>query len=85
MMISGFILSILTIIVMLTGFVMPRYYDAFIPVERRGEGTEPTMAMETKGELAGKPIREVANAEGGLIRENSSGQYVEAENKESKL
>ncbi|OAL55817.1 SNF-domain-containing protein [Pyrenochaeta sp. DS3sAY3a] len=74
MMISGFILSILTIIVILVGFVMPRYYDAFIPVERRGEGTEPTMAMETKGELAGKPIREVANAEEGLTRENSSGQ-----------
>lgn len=85
MMIAGFILSILTIVVMLTGFVMPRYYDAFIPVGRRGEGTEPTIAMETKGELAGKPISEVGNAERGLIRENSPSHYVEGENKEPKL
>jgi solute carrier family 6 GABA transporter-like protein 1 len=65
MMITGFILSILTIIVVLTGFVMPRYYDAFIPIERRGEGTEPTVAMETKGEVAGMPVIRIANAESG--------------------
>jgi solute carrier family 6 GABA transporter-like protein 1 len=55
MMIAGFILSIVTIIVVLLGLVMPRYYDAFIPVQRRLEGTELTVACETKGELAGKP------------------------------
>jgi solute carrier family 6 GABA transporter-like protein 1 len=65
MMITGFILSILTIIVVLTGFVMPRYYDAFIPIERRGEGTEPTMGLVTKGEVAGMPATQMANAEGG--------------------
>ncbi|KAH7076472.1 hypothetical protein BKA63DRAFT_283333 [Paraphoma chrysanthemicola] len=71
MMITGFILSILTIIVVLVGFVMPRYYDAFIPIGRRGEGTEPTTAMETKGDFAGMPISQIANAEGGLPRELS--------------
>jgi solute carrier family 6 GABA transporter-like protein 1 len=72
MMITGFILSILTIIVVLVGFVMPRYYDAFIPIGRRGEGTEPTTAMETKGDFAGLPVSQIANAEGGLARESSS-------------
>jgi solute carrier family 6 GABA transporter-like protein 1 len=74
MMITGFILSILTIIVVLVGAVMPRYYDAFIPFERRGEGTEPTTAMETKGEVAGLPIGEMAHAESGqgsMVRESS--------------
>ncbi|KAL6711870.1 hypothetical protein ACN47E_002913 [Coniothyrium glycines] len=75
MMIAGFILSILTMVVVLAGFVMPRYYDAFIPVHRRSEGTEPTVAMETKSELAGKPIGDIVNAESGLgspLRESSS-------------
>lgn len=71
-MIAGFILSILTILVVLVGFTMPRYYDAFIPIERRGEGTEPTVAMEIKGELAGKPMQEIVHAEHGLFRETSS-------------
>jgi solute carrier family 6 GABA transporter-like protein 1 len=64
-MIIGFILSILTIIVVLTGFVMPRYYDAFIPTTRRGEGTETTTAMETKGEVSGMPVVQIENAESG--------------------
>ncbi|KAH7408239.1 hypothetical protein DE146DRAFT_752384 [Phaeosphaeria sp. MPI-PUGE-AT-0046c] len=75
MMIAGFILSILTVLVILIGFVMPRYYDAFIPIHRRQEGTEPTTAQDTKGELAGMPVSHIANAEGGqaaLARECSS-------------
>lgn len=75
MMIAGFIIAIFTLIAMIVGFVMPRYYDAFIPLERRGEGTEPTVAGETKGELAGKPLSEVVNAEngqGGLMARSSS-------------
>lgn len=43
MMIAGFILSILGMVAVLLGFVMPRYYDAFIPVDRRGEGTKETV------------------------------------------
>jgi solute carrier family 6 GABA transporter-like protein 1 len=80
MMIAGFILSIITIIVVLLGLVMPRYYDAFIPTHRRVEGTEPTVAMETKGELAGKPIAEMVSAEQGLsgiMRDSSSAQEVD--------
>jgi solute carrier family 6 GABA transporter-like protein 1 len=66
MMITGFILSILTIVVVLVGFVMPRYYDAFVPVERRGEGMEKTTAMEVKGEVDGMEVGRVVDAEGGL-------------------
>lgn len=45
---------------MIFGYAIPRYYDVIIPLERRGEGTEPTMAMETKGELGGRPIGNMA-------------------------
>jgi solute carrier family 6 GABA transporter-like protein 1 len=51
MMITGFILSILGMVGVLMGFVIPRYYDALIPVERRGEGTQIT--------VVGEPIEQV--------------------------
>lgn len=65
MMIAGFILAHITMILVILGFTMPRYYDAFIPIERRMEGTDPTVAMDTKNELDGRPIGEYANAECG--------------------
>jgi solute carrier family 6 GABA transporter-like protein 1 len=78
MMIAGFILSIITIIVVLLGLVMPRYYVVFIPANRRLEGTEPTVPAQTKGELAGRPIAEMSSAEqghsSGIMRDSSSGQ-----------
>ncbi|RYP93419.1 hypothetical protein DL770_000462 [Monosporascus sp. CRB-9-2] len=49
MMVAGFILAHVCLLLMIVGFVMPRYYDAFIPVHRRAEGTEETAANETKG------------------------------------
>ncbi|GMK53621.1 hypothetical protein CspeluHIS016_0102070 [Cutaneotrichosporon spelunceum] len=48
MMVAGFILSILTLAVMIGGFVMPRYYGKFISPERRFEGSEPTTANQLK-------------------------------------
>ncbi|KAF3046532.1 hypothetical protein E8E12_010640 [Didymella heteroderae] len=65
MYITGFILANLAMVVVILGFTIPRYYDAFIPYERRGEGTEPTVAMETKGEISGAPVSEIVRAEGG--------------------
>lgn len=65
MYITGFILANLAMVVIIIGFTIPRYYDAFIPYGRRGEGTEPTVAMETKGEIAGVPMSEIIRAEGG--------------------
>lgn len=79
MMIAGFILSILTVIAILLGLIMPRYYDAFVPVHRRSEGTEPTAPMQTKGELTGKPTAETVMAEhgdSGIMRDSSSGQEL---------
>jgi len=84
MMIAGFILSILTIIAILLGLVMPRYYDAFIPVHRRLEGTEPTVAMQTKGEVAGRPIVDMVTAEQGdssIMRHSSSVQELDDDKK----
>jgi solute carrier family 6 GABA transporter-like protein 1 len=65
MMITGFILANITMVVVILGFTIPRYYDAFIPYERRDEGTEPTVAMETKGELSGAPVSDLVKAEDG--------------------
>lgn len=44
LMIAGFILAHMGLLMILLGFVMPRYYDAFVPPERRGEGTGRTIA-----------------------------------------
>ncbi|PGH16193.1 hypothetical protein AJ79_01960 [Helicocarpus griseus UAMH5409] len=44
LMISGFILAHLGMFVILLGLIMPRYYDVFIPLHRRSEGTEETVA-----------------------------------------
>jgi solute carrier family 6 GABA transporter-like protein 1 len=46
--IVGFILSILGLVLMLAGFIMPRYYQVFIPKTRREEGMEETVVNETK-------------------------------------
>ena len=68
MMISGFILANLAMAVIILGFTIPRYYDAFIPMERRGDGTELTVAMETKNEISGAPIGDLARAESGWVQ-----------------
>ncbi|KAL2376667.1 hypothetical protein RJZ90_007345 [Blastomyces dermatitidis] len=48
LMIAGFILAHICLLAILLGFVMPRYYDIFIPPLRRAEGTEETVANEPK-------------------------------------
>ena len=50
LMILGFTVSILGLSVIIIGFVVPRYFDAFIPKTRRAEGTEETIANELKRE-----------------------------------
>ena len=64
MMIAGFILAHITMLVVILGFTIPRYYDAFIPMGRRMEGTETTVAMETKGEIGRRSVQD-AEAEHG--------------------
>lgn len=74
MMIAGFILSQLTMAAVIIGFTVPRYYDAFIPYERRGEGTEPTVAMELKAEIAAVAVSDSIAAEDGHTKVYSSSQ-----------
>lgn len=72
MMITGFILAHLTMLAVVVGYAMPRYYDALVPADRRGEGTEPTVAMQTRGEVAGRPIGHLVDAERGVGNDGDS-------------
>ena len=49
-MIAGFILAHLCLLLILLGFVMPRYYNVFIPPHRQSEGTQKTIANEPTGQ-----------------------------------
>lgn len=51
MMITGFILSTIGITIMLVGFIMPRYYDIFVPPHRQSEGMEKTIVNEDKEDV----------------------------------
>ncbi|KAJ2974806.1 hypothetical protein NUW58_g8539 [Xylaria curta] len=51
LMILGFIVTHILLTLVLLGFVMPRYYDVFIPPSRQGEGTERTVVGQTKIDL----------------------------------
>jgi solute carrier family 6 GABA transporter-like protein 1 len=86
MYITGFILANLTMVVIILGFTIPRYYDAFIPYERRGEGSEHTVAMETKREIVGAPASGVIRAEGGgsPAAYNSSQEHVDKDVQQDK-
>ncbi|EKG16607.1 Sodium:neurotransmitter symporter [Macrophomina phaseolina MS6] len=50
MMIAGFILAHLCLLMMVMGFIMPRYYDCFVPPHRRSEGTGETVVNQIKGD-----------------------------------
>ena len=56
-MIAGFILAHMCLVVILLGFIMPRYYQVFIPPNRRGEGLEKTVPNQPKGKnvIAARP------------------------------
>ncbi|KAL2869565.1 sodium:neurotransmitter symporter family protein [Aspergillus lucknowensis] len=49
LMITGFIVAHIILLLILLGFVMPRYYDVFIPPDRVGEGKK-VIAELTQGE-----------------------------------
>lgn len=80
MMIAGFILAHLGLLMIILGFIMPRYYEVFIPPHRRSEGTEPTVANEIKGEIIASTVmgnssgHEVDDGEAGLARRYSREQ-----------
>ncbi|KAI5236653.1 SNF-domain-containing protein [Aureobasidium subglaciale] len=68
MMITGFILSILGMVGVLVGFVMPRYYNALIPMERRGEGKQKTVLDEPTGQIDAISVAN-SDVEGGEVGE----------------
>lgn len=59
LMILGFIVSMICVVLICLGFVMPRYYNFFIPPHRRGEGTEPTIALEPRLEVEARRVGDV--------------------------
>lgn len=48
LMILGFIAALSFLVLMIIGFFVPRFYEPFIPVHRRAEGTEDTIVNELK-------------------------------------
>ena len=73
MMITGFILSVLGMLAVLLGFVMPRYYDAFIPVDRRDEGTQETVVNQPMDKVDAVSVitTEGDGGESGTTREKT--------------
>ena len=65
-MITGFILAHIGLLLIVLGFIMPRYYDVFIPPHRRDEGKEMTVANEPKGEVLARLQLDVEGGEAGL-------------------
>lgn len=80
MMITGFILSHICLLLILLGFIVPRYYDVFIPPHRRSEGTEETVANEPMGHVVARAIsdQDIDRGEGGS-REKISGEETLAD------
>ncbi|KAI0200764.1 hypothetical protein F4808DRAFT_151154 [Astrocystis sublimbata] len=51
LMITGFALAHVLLVMVLIGFIMPRYYNVFIPPSRQSEGTERTVVGQSKMEV----------------------------------
>jgi solute carrier family 6 (neurotransmitter transporter, GABA) member 1 len=56
LMILGFIVANIGMVIILAGFIMPRYYGLFLPPHRRDEGSEPTIPNEPKGQVVARAI-----------------------------
>ena len=73
-MITGFILAHLGLLMILVGFIIPRYYDVFIPVHRRDEGAEQTVACEPREEVAAKVVDGGSGGAAALDRSSHEGR-----------
>lgn len=58
LMVLGFAVAHIGICLIVLGFVMPRYYNIFIPPQRRHEGLEKTVAGEPKGEVVARAVND---------------------------
>jgi len=52
--IVGFTVAHFVLIIITLGFILPRWYDVFIPFHRREDGDQPTLPNVTKGNLDGE-------------------------------
>jgi solute carrier family 6 GABA transporter-like protein 1 len=57
-------------VVIIAGYIFPRYYDSLIPPERRAEGTELTLPGELKG-IEGTPLEAGLRGRLGSDAENA--------------
>ncbi|KAF2018521.1 SNF-domain-containing protein [Aaosphaeria arxii CBS 175.79] len=83
MMIAGFILANLGLVLIVLGFVMPRYYDIFIPPHRRSEGTEPTIANEPKGEIEARAAHQARDYEQSFGNAENGMEFASSEHEKS--
>jgi solute carrier family 6 (neurotransmitter transporter, GABA) member 1 len=63
-MILGFTVAHIGMCLICLGFIMPRYYDVFVPPHRRGEGTEETVPLEPKGQTYARPVPDESGESG---------------------
>lgn len=66
-MITGFIVANICMVLIILGFVFPRYYEVFIPPHRRHEGSGPTIAMEPKLEIESRPGGHDLDGDAGYV------------------
>ncbi|KAI3402060.1 hypothetical protein diail_4034 [Diaporthe ilicicola] len=67
MMIAGFILAHLGLFLILLGFVVPRYYDVFIPTGRRDEALNVTQANQPPEEMSEAVTNDVASKDRSAV------------------
>ncbi|KAH9883498.1 putative sodium/chloride dependent neurotransmitter transporter [Xylariomycetidae sp. FL2044] len=63
--ITGFILAHIGMLAILLGFIMPRYYDVFIPPKRQNEGRDVTIVNVTKGVVYSDHVMAGSDHDGG--------------------
>ncbi|KAL2847746.1 hypothetical protein BJY01DRAFT_164243 [Aspergillus pseudoustus] len=76
LMITGFILAHIILLIILLGFVLPRYYDVFIPPARIGEGEKLIEELVSGDNI---PVRDGP----GVLGEEAGVESSSAERKES--
>jgi solute carrier family 6 (neurotransmitter transporter, GABA) member 1 len=72
LMILGFIVANIGMVIILAGFIMPRYYGLLVPPHRRDEGAEVTIPNEPKGQVVARAMED-PDIDGGESGSKTSG------------
>jgi len=78
LMILGFTVAHIGMVLVIAGCIIPRYYNVFIPPQRRAEGTEETVAMQPKGEVIARAVAD-GGIEAGLDRSSDDEKILDEE------